>query len=881
MVSARENPFSKECWKIESTGSRLTLDQMLNKNMLASSLLFGLLLWGGGPALATPRIKVLKLAVTNPTDELRLHENIVVPVADLQRIAPDFKAGDAIVTTSDAATLEEDARTIQTTELPSQADDLDGDNKYDDLSFQIELKAKQTRIVTIAYGDTATIQQLRSKYPKRTDAKFTMKFDGLAWESEANAWRIYFDKRNAIDIYGKRRPGLYLEMFGAPEYVYNLESPLGRDIYRIGDAIGIGAVAALVDGKVVKVSDVAERKWRIVSAGPVRVIVELSYKAWKVGGREVNLTSRMTQWAGKHGFEHHVSAEGADGLTLVTGVVRHPGLQEKVLPPTASEPALVRAWWGPQVVEEGPTATSIHNLPNQNLGLAIIANGMGSKVAEDDPVNLLLKPQLTNGSASWYVMGMWDQENTGALTVTATSADGRFRYGTIFQPVATPKTFDAFLERVRESSRRITHPARVSVLSSSASPQSAPPDTLQPARKRTFAEAIDLLKQAAERTASQWEPIISQTPPEEATRDKGLGFFTEGDNQTGEWKGQKGFFWTGNFWVGELWQLYGKTKDERFRRWAELWNARLLGKEMVENHDTGFLNYYSSVFGYRETKEAKYREGGLRAAERLKQLYNPTTELAAAWSVNGDDTIIDTMMNLQIWWWASRETNDPQWRALGLKHALKSAEWLIREDGSVIQSVHYNPGDNRQEFFSSQGANSNLRFPNRTRPGEKVFTHTHQGFAADTTWSRGAAWALYGFTVAYAETKDARLLQTAEKIAAYVDAHLPEDNVPWYDFVDEGVHFRNRDTSAAALFAGGLLRLSELTADQKRAVAYRQKGEEIVRSLIDGYLTPVGAHDKTPPGVLRHGSSTRPSDVALIYGNYYLLEDLLWLEDHK
>ena len=853
----------------------------MSKNLLPSLLLGGLLLCGAGPTAATPRIKVVKLAVTNPTDQLRRHENIVVSLADLNRIAPDFRAGDAIVTTSDAATLAEDARTLQTIELPSQADDLDADNKYDELAFQIELKPNQTRIVTIAYGETATIQRLRSDYPKRTAAKFTMKFDGLAWESEANAWRIYFDKRNAIDIYGKRRPGLYLEMFGAPEYVYNLESPLGRDIYRIGDAIGIGAVAALVDGKVVKVADVAERKWRIISAGPVRVIVELTYKAWQVGGREVNLTSRMTQWAGKHGFEHRISAEGADGLTLVTGVVRHPGLQEKVFQPTASEPALVRAWWGPQVVEEGPTATSIHNLPNQNLGLAIIAKGMDSKVAEDDSVNLLIKPQFTTGSASWYVMGMWDQENSDVLSVTATSADVRSRYGTIVQPVATPKSFDAFLERVRESSRRITQPARISVLSSSASPQSAPPDTLQSTRKRTYAEAIDLLKQSAERTAKKWEPIVSQTPPEEATRDKGLGFFTEGDNQTGEWKEQKGFFWTGNFWVGELWQLYGKTKDERFRRWAELWNARLLGKEMTENHDTGFLNYYSSVQGYRQTRDVKYREGGLRAAERLKLLYNPTTELVAAWAVNGDDTIIDTMMNLQIWWWASHETNDPQWRSLGLKHALKSAEWLVREDGSVAQSVHYNPGDNRQEFFSSQGANSNLKFPNTARPGEKVFTHTHQGFAADTTWSRGAAWALYGFTVAYAETKDPRLLQTAEKIAAYIDAHLPEDNVPWYDYVDEGVHFRNRDTSAAALIAGGLLRLSEVTADQKRAQAYRQKGEAVVQSLIDRYLTPVGADDKTPPGVLRHGSSTRPSDVTLVYGNYYLLEDLLWLEGNK
>jgi unsaturated chondroitin disaccharide hydrolase len=95
------------------------------------------------------------------------------------------------------------------------------------------------------------------------------------------------------------------------------------------------------------------------------------------------------------------------------------------------------------------------------------------------------------------------------------------------------------------------------------------------------------------------------------------------------------------------------------------------------------------------------------------------------------------------------------------------------------------------------------------------------------------------------------------------------------------VHFRNRDSSAAAIAAGGLLRLSELTADQTRATKYRQSGEQMVQSLIDHYLTPVAAGDKTPPGTLRHGSSTRPSDVALVFGNYYLLEDLLWLEDHK
>ncbi len=116
------------------------------------------------------------------------------------------------------------------------------------------------------------------------------------------------------------------------------------------------------------------------------------------------------------------------------------------------------------------------------------------------------------------------------------------------------------------------------------------------------------------------------------------------------------------------------------------------------------------------------------------------------------------------------------------------------------------------------------------------------------------------------------------KVADYIVSELPEDGVPWYDFDDEGVHYRNRDTSAAAIIAGGLLSLSRQVSDPEKAALYRKESKRIAQSLIDHYLSPVGSTDSSPPGILRHGSSTRPNDGMLIYGHYYLLETLLALE---
>src|SRR5258708_13760610 len=104
------------------------------------------------------------------------------------------------------------------------------------------------------------------------------------------------------------------------------------------------------------------------------------------------------------------------------------------------------------------------------------------------------------------------------------------------------------------------------------------------------------------------------------------------------------------------------------------------------------------------TRDDKLRAGALRAAERLEQLYNRKTQLIASWAEHGDDTIVDTMMNLQLLWWASDKTGDNRWREIRRMHALRTPQWYVRGDVSVFQSVHYNPEDNRQSFTLRGGA---------------------------------------------------------------------------------------------------------------------------------------------------------------------------------
>lgn len=818
-------------------------------------------------ALAREPVKVLKLAISNPRSAALPAADVVVRLADLKRIAPDLQAQSLMVVATNAATLEADRAERATDELPSQLDDVDGDGKLDELAFQLRLGPLQTRIVTLAYGEQAAILRLKSTYPVRAHAAFREHYEGLGWESERAAWRIYFDQRSAIDLFGKRRDALALSIFGQAEYDYHRETPLGRDIYKVGNALGIGAMALLDGGKLTRFGAAPQHAWRVVANGPVRAMAQVTYSGVATASGARDVSSTFTVWAGERGFWHLARLRGPVGAVAVVAAL--PKKSGTVAAAKVVSGAVALGTWGHQVLAPGAQASE--SLPDQNLGLGLIAPGAALAARSEDADNYFVRLPLADGAAAAYVMGAWDQEGSDALDVG--NAAAKLENGSWARhPSALTSEHDFTQELERVAAEAATR-VKVSILSRQGAPESAPSDTLVTARPKSFKEALALLSSAYERSARELEPSLAANGS--FSKFEGRGFFTEGDNFTGTWKPQNGYFWTGAFWVGGLWRLYAQSGDARFRRWAERWNEALLGKEAEQNHDVGFLNYYGSALGFDVTQDDKYRQGALRAAARLEQLFNPKVDLVSAWAGGGDDTIVDALMNLQIWWWAGGHGGDAKWNELGRRHARRAASWLVRADGSVAQSVHYNPGDNRQVFTSSR--EQQLSLVNATPAGDWVFRHTHQGYAADTSWSRGVGWAIYGFAEAYRATRDPELLAAAKKVAGFALERLPADGVPWYDFDDEGIHFRNRDSSAAALIAGGLLSLSELETDAERAQGYRSAAERIAHSLVDRYLTPVGARDKTPPGLLRHGSSTRPHDGLLVYGQYYLLELLLRL----
>lgn len=324
--------------------------------------------------------------------------------------------------------------------------------------------------------------------------------------------------------------------------------------------------------------------------------------------------------------------------------------------------------------------------------------------------------------------------------------------------------------------------------------------------------------------------------------------------------------WTSGFFPGSLWYMYEYFGTAEWKTVAEKFTAPIeYEKTNAGTHDMGFKVYCSFGNGYRLTQNAHYKDVMLESARTLITRYNPAIGVIRSWDHNRDKwmfpVIIDNMMNLELLFWASKESGDKTFYDIAVKHAQTTMKNHFREDYSTYHVIDYHP-----------------------ETGEVLNRHTHQGYAHETTWSRGEAWAIYGYTMTYRETKMEEFLTQAENVAHFIFAHpnLPEDLVPYWDYNAPGIPNEPRDASAAAITASALYEMS--TYNTPKSTQYKAWADKIVESLSsDAYRAKVGENRGF---LLMHssGSGTFEVDKPLVYADYYFLEALLRkkkLEENK
>ncbi|GGA01030.1 glycosyl hydrolase family 88 [Paenibacillus marchantiophytorum] len=313
-------------------------------------------------------------------------------------------------------------------------------------------------------------------------------------------------------------------------------------------------------------------------------------------------------------------------------------------------------------------------------------------------------------------------------------------------------------------------------------------------------------------------------------------------------------WWTSGFWPGMMWILYDMTGKESYRQVAWSWDERIEQCFLRENrfhHDVGFQFLSTAVIKYKLTGDADARRRGLQAANLLAGRFNLAGGFLRAQNQadRPGGSIIDTMMNLSILFWASQESGDPRFAHIARAHADTVLRHTLREDGS---SHHITVFD----------ANT----------GDVMDYLGGQGYSPTSSWSRGQAWALYGMANTYKYTGDSKYLDAAKRTANYYLSCLPDDYVAYWDFRVPDVTVEPRDTSAASIGASGLLAIAEQLPSEEGKV-YRKAAESIMHSLSQNYST---LDQPEFEGILLEATGNKPVNkdvnVSLIYGDYYYLE---------
>jgi unsaturated chondroitin disaccharide hydrolase len=343
------------------------------------------------------------------------------------------------------------------------------------------------------------------------------------------------------------------------------------------------------------------------------------------------------------------------------------------------------------------------------------------------------------------------------------------------------------------------------------------------------------------------------------------GFPDYADPETGRWILSPDGSWTGGFWNGMLWLAYATTREQKYLDWAERWTDLLRPRVRSENVFRSFLFYYGAALGDILTGNSLAREVGLLGARGLATLYNANAraiplgreaEAVSDVDVGPGDANVDGVQATALLIWAARESGDESLYEIGIQHALRFIEFCVRDDGAVIQSVRFD-----------------------TESGGVIKHYTHKGYSDDSIWARAQAWAMLGYAIdAIWEPECKEFVDTAMRTADWWINHVPNDMVAFWDFDAPATTATKRDTSATAIAAAALLKLSALAPSGESRVRYREAAEATVRTLVEDYLTPTGQEDGRTPGILTGGCYNHRTGLAteneLIWGDYYLFESL-------
>lgn len=320
--------------------------------------------------------------------------------------------------------------------------------------------------------------------------------------------------------------------------------------------------------------------------------------------------------------------------------------------------------------------------------------------------------------------------------------------------------------------------------------------------------------------------------------------------------------WVSGFFPGVLWMLYENNKDNQFLHYAEMMTDRVEpAKKMTVTHDLGFMLYCSFGQGYRLTHNPHYLDVIKEGTESLLTRWNPKLGVIKSWESGGKwqyPVIIDNMMNLEMLCFMTHKFSDRRYIRVAEQHAQTTMKNHFRPDYSTYHVVSYD-----------------------TITGQPHAKNTAQGWADDSSWSRGQAWGLYGYTMMYRETLNLLYLQQARHIADFLLHHprMPKDKVPYWDYDAPDIPDAKRDASAASIMASALIELSQLDSSDKSA-EWLSFAEAQLRSLSSKeYLAEKG---EIGGFIIKHGvghfKAKAEVDVPLTYGDYYYVEALMRLK---